>query len=84
MLEEDRQRLLDRTATAMDFNGITLHSTLSVQLKSPAEPETYGTFKLHVPLTTGIQKGGGAEDTHLAELKAASLITPNIKEKKQL
>lgn len=84
MLEEDRQHPLHHTATAVDFNGITLHSMLSVPLKSPAEPETYGTFKLRVPLTTGIQKGGGAEDTHLAELKAASLITPNIKGKNQL
>lgn len=81
VVQENLQHPLNCTVMAVDFNSITLHLMLSMQLKSQAEPKTYGTLKTCVNLTTEIQKGGSSEDTHLAELKAASLITPDIKEK---
>lgn len=66
---------------AVDFIRIILHLMLSVQLKPPAEAETYGVLEPRVNLTTETQKGGSSENTHLAELKAASPTTPSIKTK---
>lgn len=52
------------------FNGIALHLILSVQLKSLDEADRWHAQSRGKP--DGSQKGGRADGTHLAELKAAA------------
>lgn len=75
---------LNFSPMAVGFNGIALHLMLSVQLKSPAEAETYGTLEPRENLTTEFLKGGSSADTHLAELKAASPLHRILKKKEIL
>lgn len=74
---------LNLSPMAVGFNGIALHLMLSVQLKSLAEAETYGMLKPRENLTTEFLKGGSSNDTHLAELKAASPLHRKLKKKKK-